>query len=150
MSLPLFTWLRSRHPNKDGSKIFALLDHPFGNSYQPKDVTRQVMHRILRDRPMHVVDACELQNRLHGRYNSRLDVFSRNHMYGMVKADTTEKRFHKFIFNYATYDEKKHNAVSEREIAIDKLGKKKKKELEANKELRTLFYLTNELKGLLK
>jgi hypothetical protein len=149
--LPLFTWLRSRRVLKGQSKIEDLLAHPFGNQYQPKDVTREVMHRILRDKPMHVVDACKIQDKLQGRYNSRQDLFTKHSIVGMVQADRSEKRWHKFLFTstYALRNDNGANAVRARDNAISKLGKKTKKELEANDEMRTLFYLTNELKGLL-
>lgn len=147
--MPLFTWLRSRRVPKGKSKIEDLLRHPFGNAWQPKDITHAVLYRIVRDKPMHVVDACELQDKLHRRYNSRCDYVSRWEMFGMIQADRECKCGERFIVNHAFNRDHHKNAIIERENAIKRLGKKKAKELELNEEMRVLFYLMNELKGLL-
>jgi len=155
---PLFTWLKSVRVQKGQSKMFTLLNNPyvFGHCWKPKDVTYKVLCRIVRDRPMHVVDACKLQQKLHVRYGSRTDAVCEYGMFGMVSAGGSGKRRDQLVFNsiYETKSEasetKYKAAVRARRNAIEKLSKKKAKELESNSELRTIFYLTNELKGLLK
>jgi hypothetical protein len=155
---PLFTWLKIIRVQKGQSKMFALLNNPylFGHILRPKDVTYDVLCRIVRDRPMHVVDACRLQQTLHARYGSRTDAVSEYGMFGMVSAGGSGKRRDQLVFN-SIYESKSETseakckaAVRARRNAIEKLSKKKAKELESNSELRTIFYLTNELKGLLK
>jgi hypothetical protein len=150
---PLFTWLKAIRVQKGQSKMFALLNNPylFGHIFRPKDVTYDVLCRIVRDRPMHVVDACKLQQTLHARYGSRTDAVSKHEMFGMVGAGGSGKRRDRLVFNSIYESETKCKAaVRARRNAIEKLSKKKAKELESNSELRTIFYLTNELKGLLK
>lgn len=151
MRFPLFTWLKSVRINSSGSKIISLLDgsHTY-NDWEPKDITYAVFHRIVRDRPMHVMEACDLQNRLHQRYGSRRDFVNRYSCFGMIQADrSVEPGFTKLALNYAVHGSSLRSAVFSRENAIRKLGKRKAKELESNKEMRVLFYLTNELKGVL-
>jgi hypothetical protein len=77
-------------------------------------------------------------------------------MVGMVSAGGSGERRDQLVFTSIyestseTSETKLKAAVRARRNAIEKLSKKKAKELESNSELRTIFYLTNELKGLLK